>query len=146
MAKYKGCEGVVIVDTDQILELSGFSIDQAVSAVDASVLGKGGVKEVLPGQSSWSGSIDVFYDPDDAGIIALVPGKMVVVEFYPAGQTSGRSQYTGTGLVTSISTPVETDGMIKQSFSIEGSGALIVTQTAMAAFSKGSKKENSENV
>jgi len=140
--KYKGCEGVVIINGLTIVELSAFSIDQSANPVDSSVLGNSGFKEVKPGQSSWSGTIDVFYDPDDSGILAMVLNTIVAVQMYPAGSDTGKTEYSGNALVTSISTPVETEGVISQSISIEGTGQF---QTSILTTSARIKKEHSKS-
>jgi len=146
--KTKGCQGVVITAANQIIELIGFTIEQALSAIDSSVLGAGAVKEIKAGQSSWSGTIDVFYDPGDAGIAnmegALDTGQLVILKMYPGGDTSGLREYSGTALITGISTPVESDGMVQQSFTYEGSGLLTKGAVAFnAAFSDKAKQEHS---
>ena len=130
--KYRGCDGVVKTGAapDQIIELVGFSIDEAANALDASILNDGCNRRVKSGQKSWSGTIDTYYDPGDDGIANLEIGALLPAEFYPSGELIdvGNFSLIGEILVTSIGTPVETEGSITQSYGFEGNGALTRTE------------------
>ena len=130
--KYKGCNGVVKtgVAQDRIIELVSFSIDVAASVLDASRLNDGCNRRVKGGQKSWTGSIDTYLDPDDAGMSNLEVGEIVPAEFYPSGEVldAGNLLLSGEILITSIATPVETEGSITQSYGFEGNGELTKTE------------------
>ena len=130
--KYKGCNGVVKtgVAQDRIIELVGFSIDENATSHDASRLNDGCVRRVKGGQTQWSGTIDVYFDPGDEGIANLVNGEAVPAEFYPSGEAldAGNLLLAGEILVLSAGLPVETEGSLKQSFAFDGSGPLTKTE------------------
>ena len=130
--KYKGCNGQVKtgVALDSIVELIGFSVDESAEALDASVIGSDCSKRVVKGQTSWTGSIDAYYDPAAVGTNNLSVGSDVLLTLYPAGDTPGLQELAGQALITSVGTPVEIEGMIQQSFSYEGNGALSKTTIA----------------
>ena len=118
MSTYTGCNGTITVDGQTIIELTGFTIDEATDAIREPIMDGDCADDVEAGSKSWSGSIEEFFDPDDVGLGVLVNGATVLAVFTPiAGYT-----ITGEILITAISMPIETDGMITQSFTFEGKG------------------------
>ncbi len=129
---YSGCKGVVQVGAvpDRIVELTGFTIDQSANSLDASILDGTCTRRVKAGQLSWSGTIEAFYDPVDAGLTFLTVGSNVPAQFYPTGEETGEQYLFGSILITSVGLPVVTDGMITQSFAFDGDGVLTIEDTA----------------
>ena len=118
MSSYTGCNGTITIDGATIIELTGFTIEEATETIQEPIMDGNCSVDVEAGNKSWSGSIEAFFDPDDLGLSPLENGATVAAVFTPI------SGYTITGLIliTAISMPVETDGMITQSFSFEGKG------------------------
>ena len=127
---YSGCNGVVKSGVATLAELTGFSLEQSTNALDNTIIDGTCNRRVKAGQKSWTGTIDAFYDPADAALTLLVNGAELNVELYPIGEASGDQLLTGDILVTSVSLPVEKDGMITQSISFEGNGALSISAVA----------------
>ena len=128
--KYSGFEGIARINDDSIIELVGFALEQTATALDASKMDGTCDRRVKNGQLSWSGTIDAFYDPDDIGLQHLVNGVLITVELYP----EGINLISGSALIVGASIPIEKDGMITQSISIEGVGELITSGQTIAAW------------
>ncbi len=72
--------------------------------------------------------MDVYWDETDtSGQGALSIGAEVTLNFYPEGDTSGDTYYTGTAIVTGITRSASFDGNIDASISVQGDGALSET-------------------
>lgn len=124
MAKYTGKDGKVTTDTDAVVNLKGFTLEENAEELDASIIDGGNNYSCEGGQESWSGTVEVLFDPLDAGIANLLPGAKVALVLYPTGDVAGITK-TGSALVTGVSTPIETNGMIAQSITYKGDGALV---------------------
>ena len=129
MAKYTGKDGKVKTGAtpDSVVNLRSFTLEKAAEELDASIIDGNNNYACEGGQESWSGTIEVLYDPADAGAVNLANGAKVDVELYPIGDASGDVQESGTALITGVSRPVEVNGMISQSISFKGDGALTTT-------------------
>lgn len=127
---YSGCNGVVKSGGETLAELTGFSIDQNTNALDNTIIDGTCNRRVKAGQKSWSGTIDAFYDPADPALLLLVNGAELNVELYPIGDAIGDQVMSGDILVTTVGIPIEKDGMITQSISFEGNGALTIAAVA----------------
>lgn len=123
MATHKGKEGVVKVGTNVVGEVKSFSLEVTANEVDTSTLGSDWTGTDST-QNSWSGSVDMFYDPADSGQGGIVVGSKVTLELYYEGETSTTDYDTGSALVTSVSRTQSFDGMVEMSFNFRGDGAL----------------------
>jgi len=84
--------------------------------------------ELKSSLTSFSGSLDVFWDETDtSGQGALTIGSEVTLNVYPEGDTSGDTYYTGTAIVTGVSRSASFDGLVEASVSVQGTGALTST-------------------
>ena len=127
MAIHKGSEGTVKVGSNDILEIRSYSIEETADTLEDTVMGDS-ARTYLPSLTSWSGSVDVFWNEDDTtGQGALTIGAVAVVNFYLEGSTSGDTYYTGSAIVTGISRSASFDGLVEASISIQGTGALTST-------------------
>jgi hypothetical protein len=82
----------------------------------------------LSSLTSWSGTVDVFWDETDTtGQGALTIGAEVTLNLYPEGDTAADTYYTGTAIVTSRSVSSSFDGMVEASIGVQGNGALTET-------------------
>ena len=129
MATHKGKEGIVKVGTTVVGEVKSFELEVTANEVDVSTLGSAWTKTNST-QNSWSGTMEMFYDPNDTGQIAIAVGTMITLNLYYEGNTTGLKYDTGEALVTSISKSQSFDGMVNQTVAFTGNGTL-TTSTAV---------------
>lgn len=127
MANHKGSEGTVKVGSNAVAEIRSFSIEETADTLEDTSMGDS-ARTYLPSLTSWSGSVDVFWDETDtSGQGALDVGSSVTLNLYPEGDTAADTYYTGTAIVTGKSVSSSFDGMVEASFSVQGTGALTET-------------------
>jgi len=127
MANHKGSEGTVKVGSNAVAEIRSFSIEETADTLEDTSMGDS-ARTYLPSLTSWSGSVDVFWDETDtSGQGALDVGSSVTLNLYPEGDASADTYYTGTAIVTGKSVSSSFDGMVEASFSVQGTGALTET-------------------
>ncbi len=126
MATHAGKEGQVKVGSDQIKEVKEWSIDETAETVDSTSLDNAGWRTHKPTLNSWSGSLSLFWDETDTnGQGALTIGAAVaILNFYPEGDATGDRFASGSATITGVSTSAAVDGMVEQSISFQGNGAL----------------------
>ena len=134
MATHKGSEGTIKVGTlgsgVVIGEIRSFSIEETGDTLEDTAMGDS-ARTYKPSLTSFSGSLDVFWDGDDTnGQGALNVGSEVTLTFYPEGADTDDWYYTGTAIVTSISRSSSFDGLVEASISVQGSGALTEAQVS----------------
>lgn len=129
MATHKGQDGIVKVGSDAVAEVRSFSIEETADTVEDTVMTDTS-RTYITTLKSFSGSLDVFWDETDTnGQVALAVGNSVTLAFYPEGDSSGDTYYSGTALVTGFTRTASFDGMVEASITVQGSGAL-TTATA----------------
>lgn len=129
MATHKGQEGIVKVGSDAVAEVRSFSIEETADTVEDTVMTDTS-RTYITTLKSFSGSLDVFWDETDTnGQVALAVGNSVTLAFYPEGDATGDTYYSGTALVTGFTRTASFDGMVEASITVQGSGAL-TTATA----------------
>ena len=116
MATHKGSEGVVKVGTNTVAEVRSYSIDESADVLEDTSMGDS-AKTYLASLTSFSGSLDVFWDETDTS-------GQGTLNVYPEGADSGDTYYSGTALVTGVSRSGSFDGMVEASITVQGSGAL----------------------
>ena len=127
MANHKGSEGTVKVGSNAVAEIRSFSIEETGDTLEDTSMGDS-ARTYLASLTSWSGSVDVFWDETDtSGQGALDVGSSVTLNLYPEGDTAGGTYYTGTAIVTGKSISSAFDGMVEASISVQGTGALTET-------------------
>ena len=127
MATHLGKEGTVHVGSNAIAEIRSFSIEETGDTVEDTSMGDS-ARSYKSTLTSFTGSIDVFWDETDTnGQGALSVGSEVTLNFYPEGNASGDTYYTGTALVTGVTRNSSFDGLVEASISVQGSGALSET-------------------
>lgn len=129
MARYKGHEGAVTIGANAVGEVESFDLEDSVNELDANVMGSGWT-DVCAGQRSMSGSISVLRDPNDAGQTALTAGAEVTANLYPESNTTGRTEVTGTFLVTSVSLSVAVGDLVKDVYNIRNQGTVTIGTVA----------------
>lgn len=125
MAIHKGSEGKVNVGANIIAEIRSYSIEETADTLEDTVMGDS-ARTYLPSLTSWSGSVDVYWDETDTtGQGALTIGAEVELNFYLEGaDTAGDTYYSGSAIVTGITRSASFDGMVEASISVQGTGAL----------------------
>ena len=123
MATHKGSEGVIKVGTDSVLEIRSYSIEESADTLEDTSMGDS-ARTYKPSLTSFSGSLDVFWDEGDTGQSALSIGSEVTLNVYPEGDTAGDIYYSGSAIVTGVSRTGSFDGLVEASISVQGNGAL----------------------
>jgi predicted secreted protein len=126
MATHKGSEGTVKVGTDAVAEIRSYSLEESADTLEDTSMGDS-ARTYKSSLTSFSGSIDVFWDETDTAQNALSIGSEVTLNVYPEGETAGDSYYTGTAIVTGVSRSASFDGLVEASVSVQGTGALTST-------------------
>ena len=127
MATHKGSEGTVKVGSNAVAEIRSYSIDETADTLEDTSMGDS-ARSYKPSLTSFSGSLDVFWDETDVdGQGALSIGSEVTLNVYPEGDTTGDTYYTGSAIVTGVSRSASFDGLVEASISVQGNGALTPT-------------------
>jgi predicted secreted protein len=123
MGIHKGSEGTVHVGTDAVAEIKSYSVEETSDTVETTSMGDA-ARTHLASLTSFSGSLDVFWDETDTAQIALTVGTSVTLKFYPEGTASSAKYYEGTAIVTGVTRSASFDGMVEASISVQGTGVL----------------------
>jgi len=127
MATHKGSEGLIKVGSATVAEVKSYSLEESADTIETTKMGDA-ARTYLPSLTSFSGSIDCFWDETDtSGQVALAVGASVTLVFYPEGADSGDTYYSGTALVTGKTITGSFDGMVEASISVQGTGAITTT-------------------
>jgi predicted secreted protein len=127
MATHKGSEGLIKVGSATISEIKSYSLEESADTIEITKMGDA-ARQYLPSLTSFSGSVDCFWDETDTtGQVALAVGASVTLVFYPEGADSGDTYYSGTALVTGKTITGSFDGMVEASISVQGTGAITTT-------------------
>lgn len=127
MANHKGSEGTIKVGSNAIAEIRSYSIEESADTIEDTSMGNS-ARTYKSSLTQFSGSIDVFWDETDtSGQGALDVGSEVTLNFYPEGDTSGDTYYSGSAIVTGVTRTGSFDGMVEASISVQGNGALTET-------------------
>jgi predicted secreted protein len=124
MATHKGSEGIVKVGSNSVAEIRSYSIEESADTLEDTSMGDS-ARTYKPSLTSFSGSLDVFWDEtDSSGQGALSVGSEVTLNVYPEGDSAGDTYYTGSAIVTGVSRTASYDGLVEASISVQGNGAL----------------------
>lgn len=129
MATHTGSEGTLKVGANTIGEIRSFSISESANTLEDTSMGDA-ARTYKPSLTTFTGSVDVFWDELDAGQVALVVGSSVTFSAYPEGATAGDKYYTGTAIVTGLTINSSFDGMVEASITLQGTGALSLSTQA----------------
>ena len=123
MSIHKGSEGTVHVGTDAVAEIRSYSIEESADTLETTSMGDT-ARTHLASLTSFSGSVDVYWDETDTAQTALTVGTSVTIKFYPEGTASSSKYYSGEAIVTGVSRSAAFDGLVESSISIQGTGVL----------------------
>ena len=135
-----GRQGKVLFATGAVSNVLSWSANATAEVVDSSVMSFVLVssathwKEYLPGFLDWTATIECDLDsggldPDLSTDFALDTNGIAVVLYTTTVANSGR-MYSGNGMVTSISPSADKGGIIKVTYTVQGSGALVEAASA----------------
>ena len=140
MAVLTGNNGVVRIDASiggslaTVVNVRNFSIDLTADTIETSTMGVD-VRTYVKGMSSWSGSADIYVDPENltggtasiASLIATggaVGDATATVELY-LKDTSNK--FSGECIITGFSVSSAMDGLVEGTISFQGSGVCTFT-------------------
>lgn len=131
MARYKGKDGAVTVEAADVGEVESFDITLSVNELDANVMGNNGWADVEDGLKSASGSIAVIHDQADAGQSELLAvGATVDINLFPAGNTTGLTEISGSFLITEVAITSSATELVKATYNIRNKGVITVGTAA----------------
>jgi|TARA_R110002126_G_scaffold12268_1_gene53553 predicted secreted protein len=133
MATHIGRDGIVKVggtagqeDGTAVGEVRSFSIEETGDTVEYTSMGDSS-RAFLPTLTSFSGSLDVYWDEDDAAQTTLAINTSVLIKFMPEGDSTAGTPdkfYQGTAIITGVSRSASFDGMVEASITVQGTGPL----------------------
>jgi predicted secreted protein len=129
-----GESGVVKIATQAVASVRSFTVDSEQAIVETTSMDGNGSRSYLPSLNQFSGSMDVYYDDDDAGQVASITNiqatgsAAVAVELYPSGETTG-AKLSGNIIVTGHSITSSMDGVVEASITFQGTGPLTIGAT-----------------
>jgi len=111
----------------EIGEVRSYNIETALGTIDASTIATNW-KKYLVGQASWSGSLELFYDPTDSAQSVLVSnamaGTLCTLTIQPLGAGSGKPQLAGSCYVTGMTISGATEDAVGLSITFQGTDPL----------------------
>ena len=139
MATLTGNDGAITIDGDVVSAVRNFSIDITADTIETSVMGTD-ARTYVKGMSSFSGSADVYFDPENfSGNVAFNPTAGTVGEATIAGKfyidqdaSNDIVFFANAMIVTGYSVSSSMDGMVEASISFQGSGASGFSQSGNA--------------
>jgi|TARA_B100001964_G_scaffold100482_1_gene112358 hypothetical protein len=126
MAVVHGKEGVVKAGGTAIGDLTGFTLETTGDVVESTALSDSD-KSFTAGRTSFSGSLDMNFNRANAPQATLLAGSSIAFIVYPEGADSGERTYSGSGIVTGMSTSNSMDGMVTRSVTFQGNGTLTIS-------------------
>ena len=128
MATFTGVAGLVHWDSDNIGEITSFTLDVTHEPVENTAL-TSSFRSHLAGILSWSGSCDVNWSDTDTGQVAIWTELLTPVtktlEFYTEGNTSGDIKWSGSAFIVSHNLTSSVNSMVTSSVSFTGTGGIV---------------------
>tara|TARA_R110002051_G_scaffold271622_1_gene332137 strand:- start:4 stop:390 length:387 start_codon:yes stop_codon:yes gene_type:complete len=126
MAVVHGKEGIVKAGGSAIGNLTSFTLETSADVVEKTAIDDA-TKSFIAGRTSFSGSLDMNFDRESAQQVSLLAGSTIAFIVYPEGATSGDRTFTGSGIVTGMSTSNSMDSIVARSVQFQGTGALTIS-------------------
>lgn len=124
MATVRGKDGVVKSGSDNLAEVTGFSLSITAEVADDTSYGDEW-RTHQPTFKAWTASVDCWWDASDtAGQGAFTEGASVTVALHPEGEGAGTTSFSGTATITGVEIASELEGIVSASFSLTGNGEL----------------------
>lgn len=126
MATHTGSEGTIKIGSDTLGEIRSYTLESTGEVIEDTSMGDS-ARSYKAGLTTFTGSLEVFFDETDTAQGNLDAGSSVTLEVYPEGATTGDTYYTGTAIVTGRTVTASFDGMVEMSVTVQGSGGLTET-------------------
>lgn len=123
MARYKGHDGAITAETEDVGEVESFDITISSNELEANVMASDWT-DVEAGQKSANGSINVIRDRADAGQAELTVGSTVALVLYTEGNTTSLTQISGDFLVTEKGITTSVGDLVKTAYTVRNKGAV----------------------
>jgi hypothetical protein len=127
MATHTGSEGTVKLGTvgadTAIGEIRSFTISETADTIEDTTMGDTS-RTYAVGLKTFSGSVECYFDPDDAKQDEMVAGASLTLTAYPEGSDTADQYISGSVIITSADVSSSADGMVEASFSFQGTGAV----------------------
>ena len=124
MAVHKGSEGTIKVGTNAVAELVSYTVNENIDLIETTNI-TDSARTYSTGKTSWSGEVATNWDESETNRQgALTIGGSVALTFYPEGDDSGDTYYSGTALVTSLDKSADGEGLVTNTIGVTGTGAL----------------------
>ena len=132
MTVYKGREGTAKIGGSTVGEVISWTVTVTANLQDSTRMGDAWTKDEVV-HASWSGDMEVFWDPSDAGQSAAfggttIIGNQVVLNLYPRSFSLFPAvNISGTVTVEEMSMPQAHGELLKRTFKFKGYGAPTLT-------------------
>lgn len=127
MATHTGSEGTVKLGTvgsdTAIGEIRSYTITETGDTIEDTAMGDTS-RSYKVGLKTFSGTVECFFDPDDAKQDEMVAGAELTLTVYPEGSASADQYMSGSVIITSADVTASADGMVEASFGFQGTGAI----------------------
>lgn len=123
MGCFVGKDGIVKVGAVTVGEVTNFSLEETAETIECTAMGDT-YRDYIASYKNWTASVDVHWDPDDAGQTGIVVGTEITINLYPEGDVAGDVVFTGTAIVTGRTINAVFDGLIDASLTLQGKGEL----------------------
>jgi len=130
MATTHGKGGKVFLDSNQIAEVSAFTLNRSADVAESTACGDQAASFMV-GITRGDGSITCHWDATDStGQEALAVGSLITLKLYPEGDSTGDVEYSMSAWITSESISVAMADIVSReyAFSVDG----VVTQGTVA--------------
>lgn len=135
-----GADGIIEVASNEVPCLREWTLQTSAninteqtkcmkSNGDGGSTSSGGWDAATLTSKAWTGEFTFFWQETDEGASPDLDltdvGKSIAIKVYPHLSTSGKVEYSGTGIIANVSLPSNVDGNIQQTVSVTGDGALV---------------------
>lgn len=135
MADIKGYDGAVYIGATPtaVGQTKSWTLNLSKAIADVTTFDANGWTESASTLKSWSGNVNVLFDPTEAGQALIIAGfdsgDVVALELVlNDGKTTEEWTYSGNAIVTSQPVSSDTAALVEVSFDFTGTGALTTTQ------------------
>ncbi|MEQ3631574.1 MAG: hypothetical protein ABNG97_09730 [Sulfitobacter sp.] len=125
MARHKGQNGKAKLGANFVAHLTNWSFNEKAAMHDHSAAGDAWAENEA-GILSWSGSITMRLDHEDAANQTPRAGDALAVEFYSEGDASTKKYFSGNAIIEDHGASVPYDGGTERTYSVVGNGPLAV--------------------
>lgn len=146
MATLTGNDGAISINGIAVLAVRSWSIDITADTIETTVMGSD-TRTYVKGLSTFSGTADVYFDPDTATTgfdaaettfnptFGLVGQSGVTGKFFVEYQAAGNDQvFQGNLIITGYTVNSSMDGMVEASISFQGTGGVAFSTGSNVAY------------